>query len=105
MKKLLLIGLLGFSSFTHADYCMDIKEFASVLMDARQRGVAEQKAHAILIQSKPSSYEDYRVLGSLIDWAYILPIMDSDTKKKVVIYDFAQNAYKICERSIKDAKK
>lgn len=98
MKKLLLIGLFGLSSFTHADYCMDIKGFASVLMEARQRGVAEQKAHAILIQSKPSSYEDYRVLGSLIDWAYTLPIMDSDTKKKVVIYDFAQNAYKTCKQ-------
>lgn len=98
MKKLLLIGLLSFSSFTHADYCMDIKEFASVLMEARQRGVTEQKAHAILIQSRPSSYEDCRVLGSLIDWAYTIPVMDSDTKKKVVIYDFAQNAYKTCEQ-------
>ena len=47
-----------------------------------------QKKRTILIQSKPSNYEDYRVLGSLIDWAYTLPIMDSDTKKKVVIYDF-----------------
>ena len=98
MNKLLLIGLLGFSSFTHADYCMGIKQFATALMDARQRGVTEQKAYEILIQNKPSNYEDYRVLGSLIDWAYTLPVMDSSTKKKVVIYDFANSAYKTCEQ-------
>lgn len=98
MNKLLLIGLLGFSSITHADYCMGIKEFSFALMDARQRGVTEQRAYDILIQNKPSNYEDYRVLGSLIDWAYTLPIMDSSTKKKVVIYDFANSAYKTCEQ-------
>lgn len=98
MKKLLLIGLLGFSSFANADYCMSIKEFASVLMDARQRGVTEQRSHEILIQNKPSNYEDYRVLDSLIDWAYTIPVVDSNTKKKVVIYDFADRAYKTCQQ-------
>lgn len=96
MKKLLLIGLLGLSSFTHADYCMDIKEFASVLMDARQRGVSEQKAHNILIENKQSSYEDFRVLDSLVDWAYTFPVMGSDTDKKVMVYDFAKESYETC---------
>ena len=98
MKKLLLIGLLGLSSFAHADYCMDIKEFSSVLMDARQRGVAEKRAHEILIQDKPRNYEDYRVLDSLIDWAYTIPMMDSGTEKKVAVYDFTNDAYKTCEQ-------
>lgn len=98
MKKLLLIGLLGLSSLTHADYCMSIKEFASVLMDARQRGVTEKRAHEILIQNKPSNYEDYRVLDSLIDWAYTIPVMSSGTEKKVVVYDFANSAYKTCQQ-------
>lgn len=98
MKKLLLIGLLGLSSFAHADYCMSIKEFSSTLMDARQRGVAEKRAHEILIQNKPSNYEDYRVLDSLIDWAYAIPVMSSSTEKKVVIYDFADRAYKTCHQ-------
>lgn len=98
MKKLLLIGLLGFSSLAHADYCMDIKEFASVLMDARQRGVSEKKAHNILIESRQSNYEDFRVLDSLIDWAYTFPVMSSDTDKKVMVYDFAKEAYETCEQ-------
>lgn len=98
MKKLLLIGLLGLSSFAHADYCMDIKEFSSVLMDARQGGVSEQRAHEILIQNKPSSYEDYRVLDSLVDWAYTFPMMGNDTDKKVMVYDFAKEAYQTCEQ-------
>lgn len=98
MKKLLLIGLLGLSSFAHADYCMGIKEFSSVLMDARQRGVAEKRVDEILIQNKPSSYEDYRVLDSLVDWAYTIPVKDLITEKKVVIYDFADSAYKTCEQ-------
>lgn len=98
MKKILLIGLLGLSSFAHADYCMSIKEFSSALMDARQRGVTEKRVHEILIQNKPRNYEDYRVLDSLIDWAYSIPVMGSSTKKKVVVYDFADRAYKTCQQ-------
>lgn len=96
MKKLLLIGLLGLSSFSHADYCMDIKEFSFVLMDARQRGVSEKRAHEILIENKVSPYEDFRVLDSLVDWAYTFPVMSSSTNKKVVVYDFSKSAYESC---------
>ena len=96
MKKLILALLLTFSTSVFADGCDSLHGLAGTISDARMGGMSQEKALQIAENSELSEMAVF-----LVNWAYSLDLMGSESDRNIEIQTFQAQVYIMCKEYTK----
>lgn len=104
MKKLLIGLALVCGNASANDFCNATSNFAETVMEFKQNGVPHDMSKKAFTDTTSKSSPVYEQFLTIIDWAYVRPMYESQTDKQNEVDAFKGEVNKACMEVYKEGK-